>query len=127
MIGFHITVPGMKERELTLFVKEHIPRFEELMIAAKKEKLPNSCPHCNATLELLIRRFEKIPTEDLVLRIVPVVQMRKYKQPKMFQILQLASGHNTCREMKEGLSRIIHERILFELKQAKKRPEACII
>lgn len=121
MIGFHITVPGMKKQELINFVHDAIPSTKELVRRAKLAKLPEKCTCCDATLHRVSRRYKRIPTKDSGLTFPK-------DQPRMRpQVMQLASGGHDCRRMREGVCRIVHKQLLRRLRAADWKVEQCII
>jgi hypothetical protein len=120
MIGFHITVPKMQKRSLIAFVRRNMPSTHELVRRAKLAKVALRCNKCGATLEEVCKRYEKIPTEDSGL------QFRRMSDGN-YQIMQLASGGDTCREMREGVCRIVHRHLLKQFRLSKVSHIGCII
>lgn len=111
MIGFHITVPGMSKDALIAFVEENIPPQKELLRRARLKRLAARCRDTGVSIEDLCSRYSSIPTVDSTLTFPSVGESGD------FQVMQLSSGGDEVRDMRDGLCEIVHKHLIRILKK----------
>lgn len=105
MVGYYVEVPGMETRELTRFVRAHMPSQQELLRRARLARLP-STDASGAPLEDFLAAYRRVPSRDLTLRVTA------FSRGSM--VVQYASGGALT--LKKGLRRIIQRHIARALR-----------
>ena len=112
MIGFQITAPGMTTPELIAFVRKHMPSTEELV---RRAKLAGLEPNRPIMIFEVCACYKHIPTKGSNLR------FPKHQPRRMPQVMQLASGQDDWRILREGICHIVHRHLIRAFKRSRKK------